>query len=47
MPHAFNPITWEAESGESLGVQGHFGLHRELQISQNCTVRLCLETKQQ
>lgn len=36
--HTFDPNTWEAEEGSSLGVQGQPGLHRELQGSQGETV---------
>jgi hypothetical protein len=30
--HAFNPSIPEAEVDESLGVQGYFGVHNELNV---------------
>ena len=47
--HAFNPSTWEAETGGFQGVQGQPGLQSEFQDSQNCytemlyTEKPCLE----
>lgn len=32
MGHAFNPSIPEAEVDESLGVQGYFGVHNELNV---------------
>jgi hypothetical protein len=43
MVHTFNPRTWEAEAGESLGVQDQPGLPSEFQNSQGYTEKLCLE----
>ena len=34
--HAFNPNTLEAEAGGSLWVQGHPGLQKKFQDSQDC-----------
>jgi hypothetical protein len=35
--HTFNPSTWEAEAGRSLGVQGQPVLQSEFQDSQGYT----------
>lgn len=44
--HNFNPHTWKAKAGGSLGVQCQPGLHREFQASQGYTMRLVSKQKE-
>jgi hypothetical protein len=46
--HAFNPSTWDAETGGylRLWVQGQTGLQSEFQDSQGYTEKPCVKTKQ-
>lgn len=45
MAYTFDSRTWEAETGESLGVQGHPDLPREFQDGQSYIIieRLCIK----
>jgi hypothetical protein len=43
--HAFNPSTWEAETGRYLSSRGQPGLQSEFQDSQDYTEKPCLNNK--
>jgi hypothetical protein len=45
--HTFNPSTWKAEAGGSLGVSDQPCLYREFQVIQEYVVISCLQQQQQ